>query len=225
MIVEIDNPLEFARESQITLFVGHTPYHIMCTPENIRDLVVGFLISEGIARSVRDIEFSRFEGQEIVVSVNGNSGEVTITSSGSVGVYRDDVPKVRATEKYTLDELRKSLEYLNTEEYRRTRGYHTAAIVGKEGLICRRYDVGRHNAVDKAIGAALLSGVDLSSTYLVLSGRISRGMVMKCARAGIPLIVSKAAILDSAVEVCEKSGLAAVSFATNIAVVGEALEI
>ncbi len=234
MIIEIGKPLELARESQIKLFVNYahssgspipSPYHIMCTPENVKDLVVGFLVSEGIAKSVEDIEFSRFEGQEVVVSVNGNSGEVAITSSGSVGIYRDNVPKVIANEKYTLDELRRSLEYLNTEEYRRTRGYHTAAIVGKDGLICRRYDVGRHNAVDKAIGAALLSGVDLSKTHLVLSGRISRGMAMKCARAGIPLIVSKAAILDSAIEVCKKSGLAAVSFATNIAVVGEALEI
>ena len=85
------------------------------------------------------------------------------------------------------------------------------------------YDVGRHNAVDKAIGSALLKGVDFSKVFLLLSGRISRGMVMKCARVGIPLIASKAAILDSAIDVCEKSGVAAVSFATNIAIEGEAL--
>jgi len=95
--------------------------------------------------------------------------------------------------------------------------------VGKDGVVSRMYDVGRHNAVDKAIGSALLKGAELSKTFLLLSGRISRGMAMKCARVGIPLIASKAAILDSAIEVCEKSGIAAVSFATNIAVEGEAL--
>ncbi len=225
MIVEIGHPLELARESQITLLVGDTSYHIMCTPENIRDLVVGFLVSEGIANSVKDIEFLSLGEQEVVVRVDGSSGEIAITSSGSPGVYSLEVPKVEAGERFSLDELRNSLSYLETEEYRRTRGYHTAAIVGRGGLICRRYDVGRHNAVDKAIGAALLDGVDLSCTYLLLSGRISRGMVVKCARVGIPLVVSKAAILDSAVEVCKESGLSAVSFATNIAVVGEALEV
>lgn len=111
---------------------------------------------------------------------------------------------------------------LTVEEYERTHGYHIAAIVGKDGLIVRRY-VGRHNAVNKAIGAALLMGVDLSRTFLLLSGRISRGIAMKCVRAGIPLVVSEAAILDSAIKVCEKSGLAAVSFATNVVVRGTQL--
>ena len=70
-----------------------------------------------------------------------------------------------------------------------------------------------------------MKGIDLSRTFLLLSGRISRGIAMKCVRSGIPLVVSKAAILDSAIKVCEKSGLAAVSFATNVVVKGEAIDV
>nr|WP_230972496.1 formate dehydrogenase accessory sulfurtransferase FdhD [Archaeoglobus neptunius] len=214
-----------AKEAKITLFAGKTPYHIMCTPENLKELAVGFLVSEGIVKSIDEIIFSYIDNDVLFVKLNGNQSSTTIRSSGCIGVYREQekIPKVEAEAKFTMDEIKKSLEYLEIEEYVRTRGYHVASIVGKDGLLYRRYDVGRHNAVDKVIGAALLNGIRLKKTFLLISGRISRGMAMKCARAGIPLIVSKAAILDSAIDVCEKSGVSAVSFATNIAVVGDAL--
>lgn len=229
MIVKIGETLEVAREDQFTIFVGRTPYRIMCTPENLKELAVGFLISEGIAKSIDDIELSEAPCLQnaVYAKVNGNIGESAIRSSGCIGIYREneEIGRVRAKERFSVDEARKALEYLNVGEYLRTHGYHIAAIVGKEGLLVRRYDVGRHNAVDKAIGAALMKRFDLNRTFLLISGRISRGIAMKCIRAGIPLVVSKAAILDSAIDVCEKSGLAAVSFTTNIVVKGEAIEI
>ncbi|WP_290596233.1 MULTISPECIES: formate dehydrogenase accessory sulfurtransferase FdhD [unclassified Archaeoglobus] len=229
MIVKIGEPLELAEEDQFTIFVGRTPYRIMCTPQNLQELTVGFLISEGIAKSVDDIEFHEAPCLQnaVFVNINGNPGESTIRSSGCIGIYREDevIGKVDAKEKFSVAEAKKALDYLNIREYERTHGYHVAAIVGKKGLLVRRYDVGRHNAVDKAIGAALMKGIDLSRTFLLLSGRISRGIAMKCVRSGVPLVVSKAAILDSAIKVCEKSGLAAISFATNIVVRGEAVDL
>lgn len=222
--MELGKTLEVAKESRITVIVGRTPYHLMCTPQDIYEFVVGFLLSEGIAKSLEDIKISLIADNVVYVKLNG-SFDTTIRSSGCIGVFREkeEIPRVKPKERFTLEEIKNSLHFLETEEYRRTRGYHTAAIVGKEGLITRKYDVGRHNAVDKAIGHAAVSGIDFSRAFLLISGRISRGMVMKCARVGIPLIASKAAILDAAIEVCEISGVAAVSFATNIAVKGEAL--
>ena len=67
--------------------------------------------------------------------------------------------------------------------------------------------------------------VDFSRVFLLVSGRISQGMVAKCVRCRIPLLVSKAAILDSAIDKCFETGLSAVSFATGIAVKGEALTV
>ncbi len=226
MIRKLGKTLELAKESRITIIAGRTPYHLMCTPENLIELAVGFVISEGIAKSLDEIEVSKIEDGIIYVKMDGNHSSTTITSSGCIGVFREreEIPKVKAGEKFTLQEVKNALQYLETEEYKRTRGYHTAVIISKNGIVSRMHDVGRHNAVDKAIGSSLLKGVDPGKVFLLLSGRISRGMVLKCARVGIPLIASKAAILDSAIEVCEKSGIAAVSFATNIAVEGEALE-
>jgi FdhD protein len=226
---EIGKKLEVASEEQITLFVNDIPYRIMCTPENVRELAVGFLISEGIVSSLSEVEFVDApclrNGNVLMVKVSSDGGTTTIRSSGCIGVYREKekIPRVEAKEKFTMREIAESLRFLEIEEYRKTRGYHVASIVGKEGLLFRSYDVGRHNAVDKVIGMALLNETDLSRVFLLLSGRISRGIAMKCARAGIPLVVSKAAILDSAIEVCKKSGVSAVSFATNIALLGDAI--
>jgi len=225
VIKKIGEALELAKEGRVTIIAGRTPYHLMCTPENLIELAVGFVISEGIVKSLDEIAVSKIEDDIIYVKMDGEHSSTTIRSSGCIGVFREreEIPKVRAGEKFTLEEVREALRHIETEEYRKTRGYHTAVVMGKNGIVSRMHDVGRHNAVDKAIGSALLKGADLSKAFLLLSGRISRGMVMKCARVGIPLIASKAAILDSAIEVCEKSGIAAVSFATNIAVEGEAL--
>ncbi len=223
MIREIGKPLELAREALITIRIGGEPYRMVCTPEHVEELVTGFMITEGLAKALDDFKIVAHDS-EVIVEVKINPQSLELRSSGCVGIYRDqeDLPRVVAEEKFSLEDARRALGLLEIEEYRKTRGYHVAAVVSKSGFV-RRYDVGRHNAVDKAVGAAILSGFELSRSFLVLSGRISRGIVAKCARAGIPLIVSKAAILDSAVEVCRKSGIAAVSFATNIAVTGNAL--
>jgi len=217
-VIPLGKTLEFAVERHVKISMDGTTFSLACTPVNLEELVLGFIVTEGIGNpeSVR-ISISDSEGVGLVK-------ELTITSSGSVG-FDGGLGRVVAGEKFGMDELRNSLSYLETDEYRRTRGYHTAAIVSKRGLEARAYDIGRHNAVDKAVGICVKKGIEFNKTFLLFSGRISKGIAMKCVRAGIPLIVSKAAIFDSAIEVCKQTGLSAVSFATNIAVKGDALEI
>jgi len=227
-IIKLGETLELAKEEQITLIINGEGYHIMCTPEHINELILGFLISEGFASDLKEIKFSNstcLKSRIFVVDVSQSLLPITLRSSGCIGVLRkgEKLPKIAAREKFSMDEIRNSLDYLEIEEYRKTRGYHVAALVGKGGLIFRAYDVGRHNAVDKVIGMAVKNDVDFSKTFLVISGRISRGMALKCARVGIPLIVSRAAILDSAIEVCIETGLSAISFATNVVVNDEIL--
>ncbi|HID56418.1 TPA: formate dehydrogenase accessory sulfurtransferase FdhD, partial [Candidatus Poribacteria bacterium] len=179
-ITKLGKTLEIAREDQITLIINDEAYHIMCTPKNVRELVLGFLISEGFASSLKEIEFSNstcLKGKIIVVDVNRSLLPLTLRSSGCIGVLRkgEKLPGVVAEEKFSLDEIRNSLNYLEVEEYRKTRGYHIAALTGKDGLIFRAYDVGRHNAADKVIGMGIKNNINFSKTFLVISGRISRG--------------------------------------------------
>jgi len=227
-IVEIGKPLRLAEEREMTLYINGLPSHLMVTPSNLEELAIGFIVSEGL---VRREEWQNAEivvdGNSIHVDVDTNSFILELRSSGCVGVFREGeiLPKVKASERYSLNELREALKLIEVEEYRETRGYHSAVIVGKEGMIARAVDVGRHNAVDKVIGMGLKRGIDPSKVFLILSGRISRGIAAKAARSGIPLIASKASILDSAIEVARKSGIAMVSFTSNLAIKGEALEI
>jgi FdhD protein len=74
-------------------------------------------------------------------------------------------------------------------------------------------DVGRHNAVDKVIGKGLLAGVSFARSFLISTGRLSADIVVKCAMAGIPLVASKAAPLESGIVAAEMSGLTLVGFA------------
>lgn len=210
----IGDPLEIAEEREITLVINGKTYRLACTPKMLKELAIGFTISEGLAKNVEGLKVE-VSGNVVVVETDKEIGTSGCVAKGFEG-------RIESKVKFRVDELRKFLGLLDIEEYKRTRGYHVALIVERDRFF-RAYDVGRHNAVDKAIGIALLNGANLSESFLLLSGRISLGIATKCLNAGIPLVVSKAAIFDSAIEFCERTGLSAVSFATNVAV-GNAIE-
>jgi FdhD protein len=228
-IVPLGKTLEIAKEKTVTLIVGDIRFNITCTPSNLRELAIGFVVSEGLVNKDRTIS-AQVKGDTIIVESADLQHKpspiiVKVRSSGSPGllVSADKLPKVSVEAKFSLEECRHALKYLETDRYKRTRGYHGAALVAKSGMISRAYDVGRHNAIDKAIGMGIEGNINFAGVFLLVSGRISEGIVAKCARCGIPLLVSRAAIFDSAIERCMETGLSAVSFATGIAVRGEAL--
>lgn len=219
MIREIGKPLEIALEKEIEFVINGRVYRKLCTPLMLKEFAVGFLISEGVVKSLKDLKVD-VKGERIIAEVSGDTSDLNLLFSGFSRKVK--VSRIETRKKFRVDELKKHLELLEIEEYKKTRGYHVAIVVYGDKFY-RAYDVGRHNAVDKAIGMALLNSVDLGSSFLLLSGRISKEIAFKCANAGIPLVVSKAAIFSSAIEFCKEVGLSAVSFATNIAV-GDAIE-
>ncbi len=218
-IVKIGKRLEIGEEIELKVIAGGRVFRMMCSPNDLEELLIGFSISEGLSENPEVY----VEG-DVGVIENVKETILSINSSGCIGIYVDEnIGRVFPKREFKIDQVLSSLRVIETELYRRTRAYHTAAVIN-ERIYCS-YDVGRHNAVDKAIGKAYKNGVDFSESYLVLSGRITKGIALKCVRAGIPLVVSKAAILNSAIEVCEKSGLSAVSLASGIAVNNGAIDL
>ncbi len=207
-ILKLGKMLEIGKEIELKVKLNNKIISLFCTPGNLEELLIGFAISEGISKR----PVVRFEDDIAILDAEKN---------GDLANLKKLNPKV----KFKIDFVRKFVNLLKAGYYKKTRAYHTALIVNKEGKYLRAYDVGRHNAIDKAIGLAYKKNFDLTKSFIVITGRITAGIAKKCVGAEIPLIVSKAAIVDSAIEICKKTNLSAISFATNIAINNGAIEV
>ncbi len=99
------------------------------------------------------------------------------------------------------------------EVFRGTGGTHGAAVYTAEGEeLAVREDVGRHNALDKVVGACALRGVPLGDKLLFISGRVSYEMALKAARAGFPALISLAAPTLLGLRLAEEAGLTVIGF-------------
>jgi FdhD protein len=100
-----------------------------------------------------------------------------------------------------------------SEVHRRTGGVHMAALADASGLLLLREDIGRHNAVDKVIGAALATGSTFTDKVLLASGRLSTELLAKALRCGVPVLVSRSAPTDRSVALARERGLTLIGFA------------
>ena len=97
--------------------------------------------------------------------------------------------------------------------YRDTGGTHAVALASPDGKVfIHAEDVGRHNAMDKVIGRAVLTRQDLTGLVALLSGRISFEMALKCIRAGIPILAAVSAPTSMALELAQELNLTPVGF-------------
>ncbi|MEK7364595.1 MAG: formate dehydrogenase accessory sulfurtransferase FdhD, partial [candidate division NC10 bacterium] len=96
--------------------------------------------------------------------------------------------------------------------YRSSRGIHGAALSDTDRLLIVTEDVGRHNAVDKIMGEALLKGIPTTDQILLSTGRISSEMLLKAARMGVPLVASRTSPTEMAVGLAEQLGITVVGY-------------
>ena len=211
-----------AVEDTIDLFVNRVHMAaILATPEMLNELAIGYLICEGIVKSRKEVKDICIEGRTIHVEVEPSEHIELwreLRSSGCVGVRWDENEAifVDSDETFNQDAIKKSLRFLESDIYKKTHGTHAACLVNKTGeCMVKAIDVGRHNAFDKVVGRACIEGIDLSSHFLLSSGRQSAGMVMKAARAGIPLVATKTAPLNTGVEAAERTGVCLVCFVSK----------
>ena len=100
-----------------------------------------------------------------------------------------------------------------SEVHRRTGGVHMAALADASGLLLLREDIGRHNAVDKVIGAHLAAGGSFAGKVLLASGRLSSELLAKALRCGVPVLISRSAPTDRSIALARRSGLTLIGFA------------
>lgn len=204
-------------EHLLTVSAQDIPFiRMVCTPMELPQLVVGYLYSEGIIDSINKISRVQIssDGALAVVQFSGvcNLPTPHTVHSAAQGKPMDpgcDCP-LSILPPYHLDmdevfALARALE-IKSDIYRKTRGVHSCILrcCGTE-IFCE--DIGRHNALDKVIGTALLAGLDLHNAVVYTSGRVPLDMVTKVIRCGVPVFVSKSVPTIQAVEMAARYGL------------------
>jgi FdhD protein len=204
-------------------------YSIIRTPGHDDELTVGFLFTEGIIRGIDDISFMRkCEGEKggmDVCTLETGAAPVTRTSavSPSCGLCgRADLDALIEGLQPATERFRFPAEHLHAfpQSFREaqtlflaTGASHAVALFDGQGqTLVVREDVGRHNALDKVIGERLLARRPLSRVGAFLSGRASLEMIIKAARAGIPLVAAVSAPTDMAVKAAERLNITLCGF-------------
>src|SRR5437762_13518558 len=204
----------------------------MRTPGHDEELAAGFLVSEAVVRRREEIAKISTDGENTVVvdlaaglklKLNSIQRFGTISSScglcgkTSIEAIRQNFPAIRATAlRIDIETLLSLPEKLRDaqSDFAHTGGIHAAGIFDVNGeLKIAREDIGRHNAVDKAIGRAFLDGlVPLDSHVLLVSGRTSFEIIQKALAAGIPIVAAVSAPSSLAVEFARDSNQTLIGF-------------
>lgn len=204
----------------------------MRTPGHDRELACGFLFTEGIlgdSGQIRDVvasknsisvtlnpdvevDFERLKRHFYTTSSCGVCGKASIEALRMIGCPQlpRDSPGVSAAVIHALPAALRAAQAV----FERTGALHAAALFDPEGrLIMLREDVGRHNAVDKLIGAQMLDGrTPLSAALMLVSGRTSFELVQKTLMAGIPILAAVGAPSSLAVETAQRFNLTLLGF-------------
>jgi FdhD protein len=229
-----------AREEPLEVRLNGQPIvYLMRLPGDDAMLAAGFCFSEGLISSREDIDLLHhcIEGEPPGEAAPGAPGNlVEIRAKLASGAERFDVARVVRTgcggadmereidlagikvdseARFPSEVISRAPDLLleGQEIFRTTGGTHGAGVFDKNGrVLVVKEDVGRHNAVDKVLGHLLLSGGSTADKGLILSGRLSYEMVLKGARAGVPLLCSVSAPTALGVEVGRKTGVTLVGF-------------
>ncbi len=215
---------EVVREQPLTVFVnGRKFITLLASPTKLDCLVVGYLWLEKVIGSpdeIRRLWVSEVDGRaevELVGEVELPKERILTSGCGGGITFRIDprlFPRIESdlrVEPARLFERMKDL-YLRAVGYRASRGIHGAALADPDRLLFMAEDVGRHNAVDKVVGEALLSGTPTKDRILLNTGRVSSEMLLKGARMGVPLVVSRTSPTEMAVGLAEQLGITVVGY-------------
>ncbi|CAG5003781.1 Sulfur carrier protein FdhD [Dyadobacter sp. CECT 9275] len=235
----VEEPLEirikyWEKGRQIARNISVTMRTPGCDPE----LALGFLFTEGVVHHYNQIEkvaTDPFDNNVLTVELKADEKPVlgssernfyTTSSCGVCGKSSIEAIKTHSTYQFLESDISVGKEILFTlkdrlreqqQVFESTGGLHASALFSPQGdFLMLREDVGRHNALDKIIGSALIQNMlPLTEKLLLLSGRASFELLQKASMAGIKIIAAIGAPSSLAVEVAEESGITLIGFLKN----------
>ncbi|MFA5110074.1 MAG: formate dehydrogenase accessory sulfurtransferase FdhD [Desulfobaccales bacterium] len=225
-------------EEPLEIRLGGEPFQVlMRLPGWEKELALGFLVTEGIVRDLSEVVTMHFCGTATDPLLPPNVVDVSLTKAAldrrgrrhlevaysSCGLCAKEAVSEIVSQSPPLAggltvsgaALLTLMDRLQEAQtiYRDTGGTHAVALASPDGRVfIHAEDVGRHNAMDKVIGRAVFTRQDLTGMVALLSGRISFEMVLKCIRAGIPVLAAVSAPTSMALELAQTLNLTAAGF-------------
>ncbi|MCJ7525428.1 MAG: formate dehydrogenase accessory sulfurtransferase FdhD [Candidatus Aminicenantes bacterium] len=209
-------------EALLTIEVdGRTLSRLSCSPFDRRELVLGWLFSQGLLQTPGDAAALRFQADRALVRLRPTAAprleqyhpvQVVACSGGDVqpGLFSNP-PKTTRKYAFTLPQAIRLMEQLpgRTPLFKKHGGIHCSMLADmrEQSILVSREDISRSNSVDKVIGWGLVHGADFSRTALFITGRVSAEMALKVLHAGIPALVSQTTLTGKALEIVRQSGL------------------
>ena len=223
---------EIIIEHPFTIFLNEEELvTILCTPEFLKELAVGFLFSENYIENLDEIQrIEVIEGSKtIYVSIKEKKRELrdkyrgrrTITSGcgKNTSFYNiiDSKTSSKISKKLDISltnviELMKEFNNLSIL-FKETGGVHSCALCSVEKILFYAEDIGRHNALDKVLGSGHLEGIEFDDKLILTTGRISSEILIKAAKRGIPIVISRSAPTSLAIDLAKELGITVIGFA------------
>ena len=226
-----------SEEVPVALVYQGVPHVVMlATPADLEDFAVGFTVSEGLVGAPDEIQDLEVKTGEHAIDVNiriaparfsallaqrrNLTGRTGCGLCGAETLEQAMRPVAPVSTGLRVDpvEMHTALRELSARQPLNcvTGSVHAAGwVIAGRGLHCVREDVGRHNALDKVLGALLRTGADMNAGYMLITSRASYEMVQKAATVGIGMIAAVSAPTALAARVAEQSGMTLVGFARN----------
>lgn len=221
---------EVASEFPITIQVNGEEFATMvCTPTHLDELIIGFLASEGVIRyqsDITDLKIDKSLGfahvklksnlpaihqdhsKRFIGSCCGKSRQFYLQSD--VRTAKTSMVKTTIHAESCIQLMQRMQE--NSLVFKNTGGVHNAALCTSSDIIASRSDIGRHNALDKLFGYSLLEKIPVRNKIIVFSGRISSEVLIKAAKIGVGIVLSKSAPTDLAIQLADDLNITAIGF-------------
>ncbi len=201
---------------------------LLCSPNNLKQLCLGFLYSSGLIKSMDDVE-------NIIIDTENYSSDIKLkdkqldpqllfkrlytSGCGRGAVFYNVLDLVQKTKiksriKFSANRIITLMSTFQKRSltFRETGGVHSAALSDGKDILIFQEDIGRHNALDKVIGEALLKGVQMQELIVLSSGRISTEIVSKTAKMKVACLISRSAPTDQAIKLARELNLTLIGF-------------
>lgn len=224
---------DYVTEFPLTIMINGEEFAtVICSPTHLNELILGFLASEGVIlkrQELKQIDIDESKGfvhveltynvhdriqlsnKRLVASCCGKSREFYFQNDEAIA--KTSMSKIQLHPEQVLTMMHRLQD--ESETFQATGGLHNAAISDGDAFYIHRQDIGRHNALDKLYGYCIDNEISVRDKILIFSGRISSEILIKAAKIGVGMIISKSAPTTLAIQLANDLNITAIGFVRN----------